>query len=382
MFIATSVFISQARAAEDFGLGLFNTPALFEKNAFQPAFDIWVNQTSTSPSLQMKYSLTEITQGWALRRYLFATPIDSANDIFTNLAPDIIVLRSNNLLMTQSEDYNPSGYETFSDRDTNIEVNFDQMDLGKENVGTTMDLNADYLAATTYPTQNNYTTIESSPLPASVTYEAGDGKSINDYAKDAAESQNEVFIETHNCTALGFGFDQHDGLINVASCFDEELITSAFVKGQMTFQSSTLVRHRVWMHQREVDQKWSGWDASTKHTEFKPISQASGTLAGIPTGAQCFYAKTVGSAYWGPIAAAMPKIMLADGSEVELDAIDPAEDSYTIQATMTKWQMMCLMYKFKTVILGLLIFTPILIVGLVILYILGRAGKLKKPGKK
>jgi len=293
------------RADDDYGLGLYNTPDLFEENAFLPAFDIWVNQSASSYMHLQKYGVEAVERGWTLRHLIFLPPGAAAHEwkILDHHFFETVMSLGTSLT---TED-NDAGYGAFTDRDVDTTVNYDLDSLGTEDVGTVITCNSDYIDDTSEPTASNITGIadESDNLWAAVKYEAGDGKSLNDYAEEAAENDGATFYNVVNATALGFSFDDYESLAGVQWNFDTPNPTMLSVddadQNDNPQLNGVLKRIRIWLHKRKFQRKalsTTGGTFSTQDSAFKSISSASG-LAQIPVGAKYFFSKTIGSAYYG-----------------------------------------------------------------------------------
>jgi len=295
-------------ASDDYGLDSFGTPDTFEENAFVPAFDIWINQ-SVVPSMfklmPWKYSTEDVARGWTLRHIIIAPPsVEWVRRSDFNVAE---IINGGNFII-QGETNDP-GYFGFSNRETEAKANYDLNELGTDDAGTVVTVNGDYIDDTSEPTASNLTMIaeEGDPLWACINYEAGDSKSITDYAREAAEADGGSLYEVKNATALGFAYDQFDALGGVQWNFDTPQAVSMSVDedgqavdGQAVYQAGVLKRVRIWLHKKKFERKTlstTGGKWTNQYSAFKSISQATG-LAQIPTGSKYYFSKAIGSAYF------------------------------------------------------------------------------------
>lgn len=278
-FVATEIFVV---SAQSYG---YTDPDDFETNLYLSAMDIWVNMSSTVYGLdgsvqktpQLKHVMFVAPAGKDLEwKFALGSEIDLVFNLFENGFQ----------LSTQDDE---TGYTNWQDRFVSAIANFDPAELGTEEGGTIITVNSDYLNVTTEPTASNITYPDSDSMYGTK-YEAGDGKSLNEYAKDYTDGLGETFYNTHNASFVAFSPENYDDLGGVVVDFDEETSTSLGI----------LKRFRVWLHQRKLQRQNYGatYTTSTWDTVFRSTQNSAGVLETMPVGAKYFAHQPIGSSYF------------------------------------------------------------------------------------
>ena len=295
-------FAASVFAAQDYGLGLVSTPDLYEENAYEPAVDIWLNQTvgGAGASLHLeKYGIDAINQGWTLRHVRLFTPNTKLTPASIDSNLEVFFLQGSG-----AGDVNDAGYLAWSDRDTDDRYNYDANTFKLENTGNTYTLGYDYLDDTSLPTASNYTYIdrEGDSLIGCTTYDAFDGKSVFDYATELAEADGGALVKVQNSTYLGFIKDE-DAMKDVIVYFEEPQVTlSMYIDagGQLVIKATALKRYRVFLQQKRFDRDFtstSGGDMTTTKSRFIAIQNALGNLEAIPVGTKSYAQQPMGTAF-------------------------------------------------------------------------------------
>ena len=290
--------------ASDYGLDLVSTPDLFEENAYQPALDLWINQSvaSACPTHLDKYGIEAVSQGWTMRNIRLYTP--NADLELTPALPDSILEVFYFLPSGAQGDYNDAGYLAWTDRDTDERYNYDANTFKTEDTGNTYTLGYDYLDDTSLPTASNYTFIDrgGDSLWGATTYDAIDGKSVYDYAEELAEADGGELYDVANSTYLGFMKDP-DAMKDVIVYFEEPQVSAMLyidANGEPVFEAGALKRYRVFLQQKRFDRKYTsmqGGDMTTTKSRFTSIQNALGDLEQIPVKTKSYASQPIGSAF-------------------------------------------------------------------------------------
>ena len=295
---------SGAVYAADYGLDLVSTPELFEDNAYQPALDIWINQSvgGAGASLHLaKYGIDAIDQGWTMRHIRLYTPNPELE-----LTPAVLdsILEVYYFMPGGATDENDPGYLAWTDRDTDERYNYDANTFKTEDAGNTYTLGYDYLDDTSLPTASNYTYIDrgGDSLWGCTTYEAMDGKSVYDYAKELAEADGGELYKVQNSTYLGFMKDI-EAMKDVIVYFEDPQVSAMLgfdAGGEPVYHATALKRYRVFLQQKRFDRDYTsmqGGDMTTTKSRFISIQNALGDLEQIPVGTKSYASQGIGTAF-------------------------------------------------------------------------------------
>ena len=297
-------FAASVFAAQDYGLDLVSTPDLFEENGYEPALDIWLNQSvGAMPFHVTKYGVDAVSQGWTMRHIRLFTP--RANLQLTPALSDS-ELEVFFLQGSGAGDVNDAGYLAWADRDVDSRYNYDADTFKLEDAGNTYTLGYDYLDDTTLPTASNYTFIDrdGDNLLGATTYDAFDGKSVFNYATELAESEGGVLYDVANSTYLGFMKDE-DAMKDVIVYFEEPQVSTMLFSyidagGQIVIKATALKRYRIFLQQKRFDRDFTstqGGDMTTTNSRFIAIQNALGNLEQIPVGTKSYASQPIGSAF-------------------------------------------------------------------------------------
>ena len=294
-------------AAEDFGLGLWSTPDLFEENAYVPMIDTWVNQSDSTMPLSVSGE-----PAWKLRHIAILPPGALKLDWKLLVPREKLTLEIHYLIkgdLVAQGDVNDAGYLQFAERIVKNFYNYDTNELltHEDNVGTVYTLGPDDLSATSDPTASNFTHVDQSgdPVWAASGYRAEDGKSINDYGRELTEADDETFYGVVNATAVGFAMEP-EPLKDVIWFFDAPagttMVYSVDEDGQISVQSvaTTLKRYRVYLHKKKFEKSYTSTDGGTMTTtksKLVSILNAMANLETVPSGAKQYHYNGIGSTF-------------------------------------------------------------------------------------
>lgn len=193
-------------------------------------------------------------------------------------------------------DYTETGYTGFSDRDTDPVSQYTEKELLTYDSNSLVVFNAsEYFDDTSLPADNLNEIVDDESEFYGVNYVAQDGKTIQEYAVDIADSYGGTFVDIANASIVFFAFEELYNMMNLQVTFDQEI--GGAIPAGMGVNAFMIKRRSFPFFQRERDEVQD--TPKIRESLFKKLTGAVSGLVDIPADATHYVKKAVGSAFHG-----------------------------------------------------------------------------------